>query len=363
MKKWWIAIPVVIVIAAVVSRSEPEPTIADRGFTWRPDHGVMVVDEAKALAFATELGKAKGGVMKGGTANWLVNLAAELGDSKLDIASVPVDSIPFLYRMVRAALLGAMGAEVPLAADVATQLVELLRTAAIARGVPADALPLLLDKVDPQAPVGFQHLITEAYLGGAKGGPDEPLLFLIHDQASNPSQALKLLENVGSPLRVIAPSGGFEEGQGKRYFVDPKLSGDAYWAAMLAQADVLQDELAASLMKGPTPKPARIVVLGLGGNGPLATFLGLTMPMFVRRTFATGGAIPSTWVPEQLGDLPVDEYVTQNRKISYGAAVPIDTASAALAKSRKMDLELLVLNQPPSPAQVQKWLLPGLFEI
>lgn len=202
---------------------------------------------------------------------------------------------------------------------------------------------------------------VEAYIGGAEPGQELPLIFLLHAEGSTPEAAIDLLSPVVYPARVVAPAGRFSKAGG-RFFVNPELAGPSYWIALRKEltrlGGVLEETITSST---PLPSPPRAMVIGLGAAGSLAIGLGLQMPLRVRYAWGVGGAVPSSWV---LLSMPKLNNLQRPvlRKITFGEAVTVDNDTAALAKSRGNDLELMQLPGPPSTDVVRKWLLGDLQE-
>lgn len=232
----------------------------------------------------------------------------------------------------------------------------------LARGAP-ELPPKPEPEPEPGEPGVPSAALVESFIGGGKPGDDLPVIVLLHAAGSNPTAAIKLLAPITGPARVLAPVGRYTMGaEFVRFFVDPALLIDAQRVAALAEADRLGAIIDAIVAANPTPVPSRVILIGLGSSGELATRIGLAHPLQVRQSWATGGAVPPAWVPAglpQLGNLQRP----RNRKLTFGDAIALDNVAVAAATKAGLDLSLMQLKAPPTADQVQKWIFPELNEL
>jgi hypothetical protein len=201
--------------------------------------------------------------------------------------------------------------------------------------------------------------VIEAYVGGGQPGQQLPLIIVLHSEDSDQGEALALLEGLQKPARVLVPLGRVPTPGGRHSYYGLELSGEAYFKAQRDEALRLANWLP-GVVGGAVPP--RCIVIGLGASGPLACALAMGLPLLVRQAYGTGGVVPSAWVPlspGQLGNLqrPVI------RKMSFGAAVPIENVTQKLAQSRGFNFDTITFFSPPSQAAVTKWLLPQVSEL
>lgn len=222
-------------------------------------------------------------------------------------------------------------------------------------------------KKKPPTPSATYQVI-DAYFGGAKpGDPGLPTIVVLHGEGSTPTMAFKTLEGKEmfangwqSPVRILCPTGrfGVEVPGPARFYVEQGLATPAsYQAAQRQEGERLATWLATAVAAY-TSAPPRVIVVGLGANGPLAVEMAFQRPDLIRQAYGTGGSVPSYWVLDaaQLGDTPSPLI----RKLSYGDGVGPDDATQKAAKERGYDFETMDLPAPPSEATVQKWLLPQI---
>lgn len=142
-----------LVLASSSSSTRLGPTVAQAGFMWLPGcEGVKIVDEAKAMAWAKDLGRrAAHSVMRADEKLVLVdrlaqravpgaavlhNLVAFLGTPECELGRFPKPALGFLFRLLRAYLQGA-GESNFLDAATAATWIENLRKEVLALGVAA----------------------------------------------------------------------------------------------------------------------------------------------------------------------------------------------------------------------------------
>ncbi len=202
--------------------------------------------------------------------------------------------------------------------------------------------------------------IVEDYVGSGEPGQPLPLIILLHAEGSTAEQAMAVLAPLEQPARVLAPLGRYQL-DGKRYFINPNLVGDAYREALKAELDRLVG-VVEGIVDAAGAVPTRAVVVGLGAAGGLAIGIGLRAPLSVRQAWGTGGAVPLAWIPLTYTKL-LNLQRPQLRKLSFGEGVAVDDASSQLARDRGFDFSTMTVNGPPSIELVQKWMLGDLAEL
>lgn len=174
---------------------------------------------------------------------------------------------------------------------------------------------------------GFEF--AEFYLNGAKPGEKLPTIVLLHAEDSDAPAALPVLSTLTKPARVLVPRGPIATPNGRAY-VPPTAQGAALSKALVGQAWALQAFLAGALAKFPVVD--RLVVVGLGTAGSMATALGLEGGAWVRYAYGVGGTFTADWVP-----LAQDPHAIVVRKLSYGDAIGFDKLAYSTAVDRGID--------------------------
>lgn len=141
---WGLAgVAVVGAVGAAVALSGESPAVAtERGYKFLPGcGGIEVSDEPRAMAFARSAGTKASKL--GDIEAWAGEASEALGGgATCTVESYPVSSLGFLFRLVRAYVLGAVDAQ-QLLKEQAQMIVSAIRVTLLARGVAASELPEL----------------------------------------------------------------------------------------------------------------------------------------------------------------------------------------------------------------------------
>lgn len=198
----------------------------------------------------------------------------------------------------------------------------------------------------------------EFYLNGAK--PEGKLLtiVLLHAEDSDAAKALAVLSTLKQPARVVVPRGNVVTPNGRAY-LPLAAQGEALTKAVSTEAWALQGVLTETMARFAVAD--RLVVIGLGTAGAMATLLGLEGGAWVRLAYGVGGTVTAGQVP-----LAQEPHAVAVRKLSYGDAVGFDKLAAATAAERGINyFTLYEADVDPvggvlDDATTRAWLMPLL---
>ncbi|MCY1062150.1 hypothetical protein [Nannocystis sp. SCPEA4] len=182
-----------------------------------------------------------------------------------------------------------------------------------------------------------------------------PAIVVLHDADNGDADIRAMFNGFESPARILVPLGTLGTGQ-KRSYIEPQADMLALQKVSLALQDFLFAILKERKVKG------RLIVVGLGSSGTLATALGLFASLAVRQAYALGGSYNASSVPlAPQAQVKIRQWLQSVLSKSVQDAT---TEAFKLMTSRGFNAELLIgdFDLPVTTALFKAWLWPELLQ-
>ncbi|PCC75739.1 hypothetical protein SAMN02745121_00280 [Nannocystis exedens] len=182
-----------------------------------------------------------------------------------------------------------------------------------------------------------------------------PTIVVLHDTDSGDADIRAMFAGFESPARVLVPLGTVGSGQ-KRSYIEPQADLMTLQKVSIGLQDFLFAALQERKVKG------RLIVVGLGSSGTLATALGLFAGLAVRQAYALGGSYNTSSVPlAPQADVKIRQWLQSVLSKSVQDAT---TEAFKLMTSRGFNAELLIgdFDLPVTTAVFKAWLWPELLQ-